>query len=51
MTTEKQQEGKRVTIKCYATINEGEINFGRLVEEKLFGRCNYCGHNIKEVKK
>jgi len=28
--------GKRVAIKGYATINPGEIRFGRSVEEKLF---------------
>jgi len=30
------KSGKRVAIKCYATINPGEIRFGRSVEEKLF---------------
>lgn len=30
------KSGKRIAIKCYATINPGEIRFGRSVEEKLF---------------
>lgn len=31
-----KEVGKRVAIKSYATINPGEIRFGRSVEEKLF---------------
>jgi hypothetical protein len=30
------RSGKRVAIKSYATINPGEIRFGRSVEERLF---------------
>ena len=31
-------KGKRIRIKAYITINSGEIRFGRLVEEKLWGK-------------
>ena len=31
----KEKRGKRITIKCYATINPGPINFGLYAEKRL----------------
>ena len=43
---QKDRSGKRVIIKSYATINPGEIRFGRSVEEKMFKKCSRCGGKL-----